>query len=461
MYVMVGDEPIDMEKYLEAILETLSDAIVVVFDRKFVVQRINPAGIAVLGAVTLGEVRTMDLPSLLRPEELAAIRKRYAATLLGRSNPAEPLIVSVVGLDGKRRILECGLARLLGPNGRRKGVLIRARDVTTRFELQRIAEERESLLSAIITSVPDALVVINEQGLITAFSAVAEELFGYREAEVLGRNVNMLMPEPHHAAHDGYIARYIKSRERRIIGSGRVMECLRRDGSVFPAELSVGEARSNGQRAFTGFIRDLTQRIETEARLHQTQSELAHASRLSAVGTLASALAHEINQPLGAIVNYLSGGRALLENEGPDSRRIVGEAMELAANEALRAGQIVHRLRDFVSKGETDLQFCPVITLIDEAIKLGLVGAKELGVECRVEVDPDVDNVFADRIQIQQVLINLIRNATEAMGASPIRRIDIRARLIRENMVEVAVADSGPGITPAMFDNLFKPFTTT
>ena len=461
MDVMTEGEPIELGNYLEALLETLADAIVVVIDRNLGMVHINPAGMAVLGATSIDEVLQLNVADILSPEDQVALRKRYAATLLGHGDPADPVVVPITSLDGEVKILECCMARLVGINGRRRGILIRARDITERCELRRLAEERESLLSAILATIPDALVVINEQGLITSFNAAAEKMFGYREADTLGRNVSMLMPSPHQDSHDGYIARYFKTGERRMIGIGRVLEGRRSDGSIFPIEMSVGEARWQRQRAFTGIVRDLTERFETEARLYETQSELAHASRLSAVGTLASALAHEINQPLGAIVNYLSSGRAVLEGNGLEARKIAGDAMDLAANEALRAGQIVHRLREFVSKGDSDLQFCSLELLIDEATKLGLVGTRELGVECVVEIDPDVGDVFVDRIQIQQVIVNLIRNAIEAMQDSPVRRIEIRTRLHSEDKVEVSIADTGPGIAPAVVDNLFKPFTST
>ena len=146
-----------------------------------------------------------------------------------------------------------------------------------------------ALLSAILATVPDAMVVIDEHGLITSFSAAAERLFGYLEAEVLGQNVDMLMPSPHKQAHDGYMKRYLETGEKRIIGIGRVVEGRRRDGRLFPMELSVGEARTGEHRAFTGFIHDLTEKFEADARLQEVQAELVHASRLSAVGTLASA----------------------------------------------------------------------------------------------------------------------------------------------------------------------------
>ena len=213
---------------------------------------------------------------------------------------------------------------------------------------------REAHLQSILDTVPDAMIVIDEQGLIQSFSAAAERLFGYSAAEVLGKNVKMMMPSPYREGHDGYLARYLRTGERRIIGIGRVVVGERRDGSTFPMELAVGEMKSSNRRFFTGFIRDLSERQKTEARLQELQSELVHISRLTAMGEMASTLAHELNQPLSAIANYTKGARRLLEGSSDERSTMMREAMDNAAEQALRAGQIIRRLRDFVARGESE-----------------------------------------------------------------------------------------------------------
>jgi two-component system sensor kinase FixL len=339
--------------------------------------------------------------------------------------------------------------------------MTKTRDVSLRDEAVKAQADSTALLNAILSTVPDAMVVIDDHGLMTSFSAAAERLFGYSEAEVLGKNVNILMSAPHHEAHDGYLRRYLATGEKRIIGIGRVVEGRRRDGSIFPMELSVGEARTGDHRVFTGFIRDLTERYATEAQLQEVQTELLHASRLSAVGTLASALAHELNQPLTAIANYASSGRDLIDDAQPESTALLREALDEAANEALRAGQIVRRLRDFVSKGEIDSQILPLAKLINDATTLGLVGARENGVEWTIEIEPGVDNVLADRVQIQQVMVNLMRNGIEAMVDAPLKHLTIRARPKGNDQVEISVADTGHGVPVDMIDQLFLPFIST
>jgi two-component system sensor kinase FixL len=268
------------------------------------------------------------------------------------------------------------------------------------------------------------------------------------------------MPAPHREAHDSYLHRYYRTGERRIIGIGRVVVGERKDGSTFPMELAVGEMRGKGGRYFTGFVRDLTERQEAERRLQEMQSELVHVSRLTALGEMASALAHELNQPLAAIANYVTGSRQLLARDGADLVKVQGP-LERASEQALRAGQIIRRLREFVARGETERQIERLPKLLEEASALALVGAREHGVDVRFDLDPAADLVLADKVQIQQVVLNLIRNAIDAMEESPRRELRICTRAVEGGMVEVSVADSGPGISEEVADQLFNPFVTT
>ena len=324
----------------------------------------------------------------------------------------------------------------------------------------RDALAREAHLTSILDTVPDAMIVIDERGIIHSFSSAAERLFGFSPAEVLGTNIKQLMPSPYRENHDGYLERYLRTGERRIIGIGRVVVGERRDGSTFPMELAVGEMRSSNQRFFTGFIRDLTERQQTEARLQELQSELVHISRLTAMGEMASALAHELNQPLSAIANYMKGSRRLLENSTDDRSGLLRDAMDKAAEQALRAGQIIRRLRDFVARGESERRVESVKKLVEEASALALVGAKDQGVRVRFQFDPTIDLVLADKVQVQQVLLNLLRNAVEAMESSQTRELVIATRTDKDGMVAISVADSGAGISPEIMPQLFQPFVT-
>jgi two-component system, LuxR family, sensor kinase FixL len=324
----------------------------------------------------------------------------------------------------------------------------------------REALAREAHLASILDTVPDAMIVIDENGLVQSFSSAAERQFGYRAAEVIGKNVNLLMPSPYRENHDGYIERYLRTGERRIIGIGRLVVGERKDGSTFPMELAVGEMRSGDRHFFTGFIRDITHRQQSEARLQELQSELIHISRLTAMGQMASALAHELNQPLLAIVGYMKGSRRLLESSAEENSGVLCDAMDKAGDQALRAGQIIRRLREFVARGDSERRVESVKKLIEEASALALVGTKDQGIRVWFQFDPAVDLVLVDKVQIQQVLLNLLRNAIEAMEASQTRELVVSTAADDDDMVAVSVTDTGPGIAPELASQLFQPFVT-
>jgi two-component system sensor kinase FixL len=304
-------------------------------------------------------------------------------------------------------------------------------------------------------------VVIDEKGMIQSFSTAAERLFGFTVGEVQGRNVSMLMPAPYRHEHDGYLAHYLTTGERRIIGVGRIVVGQRKDGGTFPMELSVGEVSHEGKRQFIGFVRDLTQRQDRERLLHEVQSELLHISRLSTMGEMASALAHELNQPLSSIANYLQGSRRLLQNSPIDRAPMIVEAMDKAAEQAVRAGQVIQRLRDFVARGETEKRIESIKKLVEEASALSLVAAKHQSIRMNLRLDPSIDLVLVDRVQIQQVLLNLMRNALEAMQTSERRELSVSTSPADDGMVVVDVADTGCGISPDVASRLFQPFVTT
>ena len=328
--------------------------------------------------------------------------------------------------------------------------------------MTRDALAREAHLQSILDTVPEAMIVIDERGMMQSFSSAAERLFNYRSADVIGKNVKMLMPQPYRNHHDTYLERYRDTGERRIIGIGRVVVGQRADGSTFPMELAVGEMKSGDRRFFTGFIRDLTERQQTEQRLQELQSELVHISRLTAMGEMASTLAHELNQPLAAISNYLKGSQRLLDGDaGADNLPMLRDALGKASEQAGRAGHIIRRLRDFVARGESDRRVESITKLVEEASALALVGVKDRGIRVQFKFDPQVDLVLADRVQIQQVLLNLIRNAMDAMEAAPTRDLTIAIAPDGDNLVRISVSDTGSGIAPEIADHLFQPFMTT
>lgn len=334
-------------------------------------------------------------------------------------------------------------------------------DIDQEKQVEEALRTRETHLRSILQTIPDAMIVIDGRGIMQLFSTAAERLFGWSEHEAIGQNVSVLMPEPDRSRHDSYIARYRTTSDPHIIGIGRIVTGKRRDGTTFPMHLSIGEMQSGGEPYFTGFVRDLTEHQQTQARLQELQSELVHVSRLSAMGEMASALAHELNQPLAAISNYMKGSRRLLAGSADPNVTKIESALDRAAEQAVRAGQIIRRLRDFVARGESEKRVESLSKLIEEAGALGLAGAREQNVQLRFALDPDADLVLADRVQIQQVLVNLFRNALEAMAQSPQRELVVTNARVADDMIEIEVSDTGSGFQDDVIPNLFQTFFTT
>jgi len=211
--------------------------------------------------------------------------------------------------------------------------------------------EREAHLQSILDTVLDATIVIDVSGTMLSFNASAVRQFGYSPEEAVGRNVSMLMPAPYREQHDNYLGRYLTTGEKRIIGVDRVVMGRRKDGSTFPMKLAVGELRQGDRIFFTGFIRDLTEREESQAMLDQARSELARLARLNELGEMASTLAHELNQPLSAIANYVQDCRRMLDKLDDEVANRIRGALDEAAKQALRAGDIIRHLREFVTRG--------------------------------------------------------------------------------------------------------------
>jgi two-component system sensor kinase FixL len=321
-------------------------------------------------------------------------------------------------------------------------------------------QAREAHVKSILDTVPDATVAIDLNGIVTSFNRAAVRQFGYSPDEVIGRNVNMLMPEPYRGQHDGYIGNYLRTGERRIIGKDRVVVGRRKDGSTFPMTLVVGETRAQGEVFFTGFIRDLTERQESAAELEAAQSELARLARLNELGEMASTLAHELNQPLSSIANYVQGCILLLDKRDGASEAKMQSALAEVAKQSLRAGDIIRHLREFVTRGDTEKELAEIKRLVEEAAGLALMGSRELGVHTNFQFGNEEALVLVDRIQVQQVLTNLIRNAVEAMRDAPRKELSVVTGAAN-GLVTVSVADTGTGISPEITESLFQPFVTS
>ncbi|MDO8290303.1 MAG: PAS domain S-box protein [Parvibaculum sp.] len=456
---MTNSGPNESQVRLEALLATAVDGIVII-DKKGTVEVYNQACERLFG-YTSEEVVGQNVKMLMPPpyyDEHDGYLENYGTT-------------------GERRIIGIGREVL----GRRKdgstfpmylsvgegafdsepkfvGMI---HDITERRQVEDDLREREARLASILQTIPDAIIIIDDRGLIESFSPAAERLFGYGFEDVVSKNVSILMPAPYRTEHDGYLARYLATSEKHIIGIGRIVVGLRCDGTTFPMELAVGEIVIGQRRLFTGFIRDITERQRTERRLQDIQADLVHVSRLSEMGQMASALAHELNQPLSANMNYVKAARRTIDGiRMPEIARAM-ELLDKAGAQTARAGQIIRRLRDFIEKGQSTRTCENLNEVVEEALALGLVGAADANVKVTVNLQAELPPVPMDKIQIQQVILNLVRNSVEAMQAVARRELLIRTMTEGGDSVMVDVVDSGPGLSPEVEQKLFQPFTTT
>ena len=332
-------------------------------------------------------------------------------------------------------------------------------DITGLKRAQDEIAAREAHLRSILDTVPEAMIVIDATGSVTSFSAAAAQLFGYRHEEVVGQNVKMLMPEPYRGEHDGYIGHYLRTGEARIIGYGRVVKGLTKDGAIFPMELAVGEARSDGQRIFTGFIRDLTSRQKMEEELRQSQ-------KIEAIGQLTGGLAHDFNN----LLTVITGNLEMLEISLKDSnqRELLKDAQDAAQDGAKLIGQLLaFGRRQPLNPKPTDL--APLISNFSELLRRTL---GEL-IELHIRVTGSGNLCVVDAPQLQNALLNLAINARDAMPRGGKLTIDIsRTRLdvdyaqmypdIRTGRyVLVAVTDTGSGMSEEVRQRAFEPFFTT
>ena len=327
-------------------------------------------------------------------------------------------------------------------------------------------DEALNRLAAIVTASDDGIISKSLEGIIIDWNAGAEKIFGYTEAEIAGKPITLLLPADRLDEEDQLLARLRRGEKIDHFETRR----RRKDGKIIDISVTISpfNDRYGKLAGATKIVRDITaakraqqERQQTQQRLQELQSELIHMSRYTALGEMASTLAHELNQPLAAIANYLNGGRRLLESARPDMLPLAREAMERATEQALRAGQIIRRLRDFVSRGESEQSHQNLPKLIEEASALALVGIKEAGMRVSYALDPAAVTVFVDKIQVQQVLLNLIRNAVEATQEMDRRNLTISTRACEACMVEVSVADTGTGISESIAAQLFQPFITT
>lgn len=351
-----------------------------------------------------------------------------------------------------------------GANGEIDGLYVLAIDLTERERLrqQLAAESRRARL--VLDTAVDGIITIDESGIIQSYNSAAERIFGWRAEEAIGQNVNILMPEPDHSHHDEYIRDHITTGERRIIGIGREVTGVHRDGTPIEIDLAVGEFTENGRRYFTGFTRNITDRKQAEQLARQRLGELARVTRLHAMGELASGLAHEVNQPLTAIHANAEACLALIESGNVPLDKF-NEALGQIAQQSRRASNVIEQMRNFLRTRQADrVTEREPNELVHEVLPLLSHEIESRAVQVRLDLADELPAIPVNEVQVEQVIFNVLKNAIEAVeDVDGERIVTIHTRYHRgtEPACEITIDNSGPGIPEEHLAQLFDPLFST
>ena len=524
---------------------------------------------------------------LLLPDEIASVKAVFAH--LKTEHFPNRHANHWVTKEGEKRWIHWSNTVLLGNNDNVEHVIGTGIDLTDQKQTEDSLRESEQRAQTILNTTVDAVIVINEKGIVETFNQAAELMFGYDEGEVVDQNIRILMPQPYRRDHDRYIQNYLTTGERKIIGIGREVVGQRKGGSTFPVELAVSEVRLHKTTRFVGVVRDISERKRAEEQLRQREEELrltiqntpmgivtcdltgrclevnkalcgmlgygerelltmryqdivhpndvtgsveqcqrairgeqsspgletrymhrdgttihgvahtgvvhdadgqplivicevedrtetrraereaqqhrerlAHVSRLGAMGEMATGIAHEVNQPLTAITTYAQACHRLISGGKADREEILTTLNKISV-QAQRAGEVIQRLQGFVKRRESRREPVDCNGLIQDVVKLAEADTRAHEHTIQLELAADPSRVIADPVQIQQVVLNLIRNGMEAAAHSPLqnRRITIRTVNKGTDYIEVAVIDQGTGLSEEAAQHLFDPFFTT
>ncbi|WP_084580161.1 PAS domain-containing sensor histidine kinase [Sphingomonas azotifigens] len=396
---------------------------------------------------------------LIDPDDLESLRSTVIHAVAERAERFS-FRYRLTGCKGAERTLEGSARSFYDGAGNLVRVVGAALDITERDEREAALRRREAQLRTVLETVPDAMIVLGGDGTILQFSAAAEQLWGYRASEVVTRHFTMLIPQDEIEGYEEVLQRFVETGEG-LAGEVLVGTAITADGRRFPAEMRSGAARSDGHLLITVFIRDLTERVAAEQRLSELNNEIAHVSRQSAMSEMAADLAHELNQPLSATANFLAAARMLIER-GEGGPRVT-DLLRMGSEQTQRAGEIIRRLRAFVARGEVEMRVESVERTVRDAVELVLVGTGHFNLRVAFHLDPGARFILADRIQVQQVLVNLLRNAVQALKLvdPDDRQITITSEKLPDQMIAITVTDSGPGLPAHVLENLFSRFSTT
>jgi len=430
----------DVNRFLAAIVASSDDAIVGK-DLDGVIVTWN-LGAERLYGYSADEVRGRSVALLMpddRPDELAAILDRVRA---GQRVEHQETVRRTK--DGRLVHVSLTVSPVRDVTGTVIGAATVARDLTVQKESELALNMSEARWRAVIESAVDGIVVIDSSGRIEAFNAAAERLFGYREADLVGRNVNVLMPPPYHAEHDGYIARYLATGVPKIIGYGREVTALRRDGTTFPVHLAVAEMTVNGERKFTGILHDLTARVRLEEQLRERTA-------MARLGEMAAVIAHEVKNPLAGIRGAI---------------QVIGSRLPADSREAVVVKEVIARIDGLNDLIKDLLLFArppqPRPTAVDVAALVSatasLLANDPATANVRVEIRGAAPPITADPDLLRIVFVNLLVNGAHAMQGSGVIRVSVTNA---GPFCQMAFQDSGPGIPADIRDKVFTPFFTT
>jgi two-component system sensor kinase FixL len=296
-----------------------------------------------------------------------------------------------------------------------------------------------AVLQALIAAAADGILVTDAEGHIRVFNPACARLFGYAPEEVMGKDIRLLIPSPYGEAGPR------RNASRETLG-------MRKDGSTFPIFFSIGQGQAEGAEISVGIVHDLTER---------GAAALLDAARMSAMAQMGASLAHEINQPLAAVMNYVKAAQRTLETAHDPRAAKATELLLKAAEQIVRAGAIIRNRRDFIGRNEANRRDEKLHKILEKAVSRAMAGSAHPNLRVTLALDRALPPVLCDKMQIQQVAINLIRNAMDAMQNSPERQLHIASSRAEGNLAEVTISDSGSGLSEAEINRMFEPFVTT
>ena len=440
----------------DEILDTV-DTPIVILDHEGAIMRFNRASEDLTGYAAAEVTGRKVWEFLIVDEEVSAVKKVFART---QSEGVPTHFTNYWKTkEQKRRLLEWSNKVLWTKDGDVAFILATGIDITDVRSTEHELAESRAFLHAIIDASPVAIITISEKGLILTFSHEAEAIFGYEQNEVVGKNVNLLMPYPNKSQHNHYLERYLATGERRIIGTSRAITAMRKSGEEFPAMIHVSEFKDD-ERVFVGFVEDVTTQKAIERSLADAQSQMQHANRLGAMGEMAASIAHELNQPLTAAASLAGAVSLMLKKKDDEHAEQAIALLDDTVGEIQRASQIMRQMREFVRTRKTAKSLHDVNKVVEEASAIALIGADSQGVRVTTNFADNVGDANLDCIQIQQVVVNLIRNAIDAMENAKEKRLFISTARHR-GIIEVKVEDTGSGIAEDIQKRLFQPFVTS